>query len=115
MIRPRFGGMGFPVLAGNYKNLFFAFSANSAFIKNSKFYFPYLSNTPSTDIFILLPPAGYPEHFVAGQAFFLDEKVTKKSRPLEICLNSLRNSGKIPFFCEISSPALFRQISKWPL
>ena len=26
--------------------------------------------------------------------FFLDEKVTKKSRPTEICLVRLRNSGK---------------------
>jgi hypothetical protein len=38
--------------------------------------------------------------------FFLDKKVTKKSRPLEICLSNLSNSGKISFFCGISSPAL---------
>jgi hypothetical protein len=53
-----------------------------------------------------LPPAGY---------FFLDKKVTKKSRPVEICLSSLRNSGKIPFFCGISSSTLCQQISKWPI
>jgi hypothetical protein len=51
------------------------------------------------------PPAG---------SFFLDKKGTKKSRPIEIYLSSLRNSGKIPFFCGISPPALCRQISKWP-
>jgi hypothetical protein len=47
--------------------------------------------------------------------FFLDEKVTKKSRPIEICLSSLRNSGKIPFFCGISSSVPRQQISKWPV
>jgi hypothetical protein len=47
--------------------------------------------------------------------FFLNKKVTKKSRPLEICLSSLRNSGKIPFFFGISLTAPGRQISKWPV
>jgi hypothetical protein len=61
-----------------------------------------------------MPPAGYPAYFVAGQAFFLDKKGTKKSKPIEICLSSLRNSGKIPFFCRISSTTPRRQISKWP-
>jgi hypothetical protein len=38
-----------------------------------------------------MPPAG---------SFFLDKKGTKKSRPIEICLSSLRNSGKKYFSAE---------------
>ena len=77
-----------------------------------------------------MPPAG---------SFFLDKKGTKKSRPIEICLISLRNSGKTKtrpavawlrqfvFLIGISSSApapkigknpisgTGRQISKWPI
>jgi hypothetical protein len=42
-----------------------------------------------------MPPAGY---------FFLDKKVTKKSRPTEIYLSSLRNSGKKHFSAEFLLP-----------
>jgi hypothetical protein len=47
-------------------------------------------------------------------SFLLDQKGPKNQGSTEICLISLRISGKISFFFENSSSAPSQQISEWP-